>query len=386
MNNRQMTKYVALQKPGSERRFWQRTLLVFGLALVTVIIAFGVLYSRSLSLMSQNQLAATANTGVENVAAVAPAVLVTGTATTSDVNSENSTTEGGTWLFLDSGQSRSANPTAADRAAEQTNAPFPTNQLVPTVDQPSSEGGEAPELLRDLRLSIQALEEDEPRVAVELLLLLTQAHPDFRPAEVAQQLYLAYLALGDQAMRREARSEAIGYYEQAEQQAVADKTGLALRQAAIERYFPTTTGATVTADLVGNDATTPPRNGGAVAVAAPTATPVAPVQIEVAPAPDCPDNRIALSAPKVNALVQGSVAIVGSVTLEERWYYKLEWAPADSAAYAYFGGNTRSVANGVLGNLETRDLPNGATTIRVTVVDDTGNYPPPCEVAVVVAN
>jgi hypothetical protein len=64
----------------------------------------------------------------------------------------------------------------------------------------------------------------------------------------------------------------------------------------------------------------------------------------------------------------------------------VEWAAKGSSTFAYFGGNTNPVQNGYLANLDTRTLPNGEYILRVTVVDQTGNYPEPCEVSVRIAN
>jgi hypothetical protein len=44
------------------------------------------------------------------------------------------------------------------------------------------------------------------------------------------------------------------------------------------------------------------------------------------------------------------------------------------------------VSGGVLGNIDTTVLVNGEYTIRLTVVDQVGNFPPPCDVTVVVQN
>ncbi|MCB0065273.1 MAG: hypothetical protein KDE19_24280, partial [Caldilineaceae bacterium] len=208
--------------------------------------------------------------------------------------------------------------------------------------------------------------------------------------------YEAYLALGDQAMRREARSEAVGYYNQAGSMAVAEQTGLLRRREAIARLFPNLRALPQTEAQTGPEITAPVAID--VEIATPTALPVVSTQAETDPtpmpvpptviavAPVCPDDHIALTAPTVNAQVRGSVAVVGSVKLEELWYYKLEWAAAGSSDFAYFGGAERTVENNVLGRLDTTALPDGDYLIRVTVVDQTGNYPPPCEVAVTVAN
>ena len=68
------------------------------------------------------------------------------------------------------------------------------------------------------------------------------------------------------------------------------------------------------------------------------------------------------------------------------WFYKLEWAPAGSETFAYFAGSRLAVTSGWLGTLDTTTLLNGDYVIRLTVVDLTGNYPPPCDVGVRVEN
>lgn len=421
-----MTKYVTMHRPERRFSFWQRTLTVFLLALIVLITALAMIYSRTFPLESQelgNQereidaittplsafgptLQATEQTN--EAAANNPAVSAAPTVTTA-----------GSRLFRApaasiAGTTATANgPMAADggSASNTTTDTTATSNSNPGAVDTGTAGDaanldERPELLRDLRLSEQALEEAEPRAAIDLLLALRNNYPTFRPAEVTTRLYSAYLALGDQAMRREARSEAMGFYNQAGQLEVADSSALQRRRDAIARLYPAlltgqqaaaaipTTAAIPTAAIEGPAVAAPTATSPAVAApagsvgepvgATATPTPVAPIQIQVAPL--CPDDHIALSAPTVRALVSGTVAVVGSVRLEDLWFYKLEWAPAGSDEFAYFGGGSNSVQNGVLGRLNTTDLPNGEQVIRVTVVDQTGNYPPPCDVPIVVEN
>jgi cytoskeletal protein RodZ len=127
----------------------------------------------------------------------------------------------------------------------------------------------------------------------------------------------------------------------------------------------------------------------------PTATPVPPPTETPAPPPapavaaaSCADSRAVISSPGVSQVIGGVATISGAATHEAFQFYKLEYAPGTNAAggYTYFGGGQVQVAGGVLGNFDTTALANGEYTIRLTVVDQVGNFPPPCDVPVVVQN
>lgn len=141
---------------------------------------------------------------------------------------------------------------------------------------------------------------------------------------------------------------------------------------------------------------------------APTATPEAPTPEPPTPTPEalptetptpeppppaaapaaCADGRSMISAPGAGQIVGGIVGVTGTAQHESFQYYKLEYAPGAWAAggFVYFDGSNSQVAGGLLGNLDTGVLPNGDYTIRLTVVDQTGNFPAPCDVALVVQN
>lgn len=120
----------------------------------------------------------------------------------------------------------------------------------------------------------------------------------------------------------------------------------------------------------------------------PVRLPPTPVPEPVVAAPSCPDPRSLLTSPGVNEIVSGSVPIVGSATHEAFHYYKLEFAPGANAAggYNYFDGTEGQISNGRLGQLNTAAIPNGVYTIRLTTVDLTANFPPPCMVTIQVEN
>ncbi len=124
----------------------------------------------------------------------------------------------------------------------------------------------------------------------------------------------------------------------------------------------------------------------------PTATKAAnPPTATLAPAPivgpaSCPDERAVILRPGENERVSGSISIIGTARHDNFKFYKVEYAPAGTQGFNYLGGGDSQVVNGVLYSFNTSALPNGAWTLRLTVVDQTSNYPPPCQVTIQVQN
>ncbi len=116
--------------------------------------------------------------------------------------------------------------------------------------------------------------------------------------------------------------------------------------------------------------------------------PTAEPQATPTPAPQrprCPDPRAVITAPGLNAQVSGMVPISGTAKHEAFWYYKLEFGVgANPDVWSYFDGGERPVENGLLGTLNAAALPPGVYSIRIVVVDATGNFPPPCQTTVIV--
>ncbi len=125
----------------------------------------------------------------------------------------------------------------------------------------------------------------------------------------------------------------------------------------------------------------------------PTATPEVlptPTPEPVVAAPSCPDNRAVISSPGVNQTLSGSVEVRGTAVHERFQYYKVEYAAGSGVdpneSFAYLVDSRVPVSEGVLATLDSTGLSNGAYTIKLTVVDNTGNFPPPCTVSVFVRN
>lgn len=102
--------------------------------------------------------------------------------------------------------------------------------------------------------------------------------------------------------------------------------------------------------------------------------------------PSCPDPRAVITAPGINAQVSIPVVVTGSAVHENFSYYKLEYGPGPNPAdsqWSFFAEGNQSVNNGRLGVL-TGALPPGIYSIRVVVVDTSGNFPPACKTTIVI--
>lgn len=100
-------------------------------------------------------------------------------------------------------------------------------------------------------------------------------------------------------------------------------------------------------------------------------------------APSCPNPGVQLTSPGVNAVLKGTIEIRGSALIENFGYYKFEFkslAVTDEWHHVYT--SQQPVSNGVLGYWNVDPLPSGPYLFQLVVVDATGNYPPPCQVAV----
>ena len=83
-----------------------------------------------------------------------------------------------------------------------------------------------------------------------------------------------------------------------------------------------------------------------------------------------------ITSPATGSSVSGSVPILGTVAgspfARYELYYKQE--PSGDEAYVYFGGDSRQIRNGQLGDWQTGALAPGIYTLRMRVVRPDGNY------------
>jgi hypothetical protein len=111
----------------------------------------------------------------------------------------------------------------------------------------------------------------------------------------------------------------------------------------------------------------------------PTATPV------VRP-PACPNPNVRITSPGMNQVIQGNFAIRGTATHPSFQYYKLEVGQGNNPGNWTVVGQLHysAVNNAVLETFNSGAYPPGVYTLRLVVVDQTGNFPEPCRVTVTV--
>ena len=145
---------------------------------------------------------------------------------------------------------------------------------------------------------------------------------------------------------------------------------------------PTPPPATVTSTVTATK-TRPPRPtpSSPTPEIAETATPV------VRPAA-CPDPNVRITSPGMNQVVQGNFPVRGTAAIADFQYYKVEVGPGPNprdAEWTVVGQLHRSaVSGGVLETFNSSAYPSGTYTLRLVVVDQTGNFPEPCRVTVTV--
>jgi len=120
----------------------------------------------------------------------------------------------------------------------------------------------------------------------------------------------------------------------------------------------------------------------AIPTAIPTATPTPTPQVAVCP----PGANI--TYPTVNAKLDGwgTTFIKGTAAIPNFWYYKLEfgWGEKPIEWHLIKELHYQPVVRGILGYWNTGALPEGVYILRLVVVDNTGNYPQPCQVRVII--
>jgi hypothetical protein len=102
--------------------------------------------------------------------------------------------------------------------------------------------------------------------------------------------------------------------------------------------------------------------------------------------PACPDPNVRITSPGVGQVVQGNVAVRGTASIDNFQYYKVEVGPGASPRddqWTVVGDLQRSpVSGGLLATFHAGAYQPGIYTLRLVVVDVTGNYPPPCSVTI----
>ena len=121
----------------------------------------------------------------------------------------------------------------------------------------------------------------------------------------------------------------------------------------------------------------------------PTDTPSADVtEIPVVSVPSCPNPNVRITSPGVNQIVQGNIPVRGTANIADFQYYKVEVGPGSNPKdheWTVVGTlHENPVSGGVLETFNGGAYPAGTYTLRLVVVDQTGNYPQPCRVTIII--
>ena len=101
--------------------------------------------------------------------------------------------------------------------------------------------------------------------------------------------------------------------------------------------------------------------------------------------PACPHPGVNLTSPGVNAQVSGVVQVTGTAAIDRFQFYKMELGVGSNPGeWSFLFSGETAVNNGLLGQWDTHPLPAGVYTLRLVVVDETGNFPEPCRVTLTV--
>jgi hypothetical protein len=102
----------------------------------------------------------------------------------------------------------------------------------------------------------------------------------------------------------------------------------------------------------------------------------------------CPNPNVRIVSPGMNQAIRGNFPLRGSANISDFQYYKIEVGPGSSPKdheWTVVGQlHSEPVAGGVLETLNSGAYAPGTYTLRLVVVDQTGNYPEPCKVTVAI--
>ncbi len=106
------------------------------------------------------------------------------------------------------------------------------------------------------------------------------------------------------------------------------------------------------------------------------------------PAAACADANVCITSPGMNVRVSGQIGIYGTANNARFQFYKVEYSQGENpgAWHGISNIHKNPVTGGLLEQFNTATLPNGVYWLQLTVVDITGNFPPPYAVRIVIQN
>jgi hypothetical protein len=92
----------------------------------------------------------------------------------------------------------------------------------------------------------------------------------------------------------------------------------------------------------------------------------------------CIPGQIDITSPKAGDQIQGSITLKGTANIPNFGFYKYEFSPLGSDAWAAILANRKPVQDGDLGNWDTSAIATGDYQLRLVVIDNQGNELPAC--------
>jgi hypothetical protein len=92
----------------------------------------------------------------------------------------------------------------------------------------------------------------------------------------------------------------------------------------------------------------------------------------------CIIGQIDITSPKAGDQIQGSISLKGTANVPNFGFYKYEFAPIGSDAWATILADRKPVQDGDLGNWDTSAIPTGDYQLRLVVTNNKGNELPAC--------
>ncbi len=96
----------------------------------------------------------------------------------------------------------------------------------------------------------------------------------------------------------------------------------------------------------------------------------------------CPNPNVRITAPISGSVFSTKFTVMGTASIPNFSYYVIDYRPDIVSDYSSFGRNLTPVTNGVLVVFDPTPphLPSGGYTMRLRVVDTSGNSPAPCTI------
>jgi len=97
----------------------------------------------------------------------------------------------------------------------------------------------------------------------------------------------------------------------------------------------------------------------------------------------CTVPASSISAPVAGTRVRGLFTVTGTAALDDFQYYRLEVRPDFTNIYNFYARSEQQVVNGTLGQINAELFDDGLYWVRLTVIDNTGNFIQPCAIPVI---